>query len=83
MYKNKCFTLWVSIGTTDFEALPATTITGNRTDIQLFTTDDDITLEYNDTVLLKFSYLIPAPEIAGEFLRDTATVNIIDNDRKL
>ena len=64
--------------------MPATTVTGNRADIQLFTTDDDITLEYNDTVLLKFSRLIiPAPEIAGEFLRDTATVNIIDNDRKL
>ena len=75
------------IGITDFKAFPATTVTGNRTDnYQLFTTDDDITLEYDDTVLLTFSPfndIIQAFESAGEFLRDTATVNIIDNDRKL
>ena len=76
----------LSIGITDFKAFPVTTITGNRTDDYLFTTDDDITLEYDDTVLLTFSPfndIIPAVESAGEFLRDRATVNIIDNDRKL
>ena len=56
--------------------------------IQLFSRNDDITLEYNDTVILRFivnpaiTGLIQQLEAAGEYIRDTATVDIIDNDRK-
>ena len=56
--------------------------------IQLFSRNDDIILEYNDTVILRFiaapgvTPLIQALEAAGEYIRDTAIVDIIDNDRK-
>ena len=56
--------------------------------IQLFSRNDDITLEYNDTVILRFTAnpglapLISQLEMAGEYIRDTAIVDIIDNDRK-
>ena len=56
--------------------------------IQLFSRNDDITLEYNDTVILRFTVnpgiagLIQQLRAAGEYIRDTAIVDIIDNDRK-
>ena len=56
--------------------------------IQLFGRNDDITLEYNDTVILRFivnpglASLIQQLETAGEYIRDTAIVNIIDENRK-
>ena len=56
--------------------------------IQLFSRNDAITLEYNDTVILRFivnprlADLIQQLEAAGEYIRDTAIVDIIDNDRK-
>ena len=56
--------------------------------IQLFSRNDDITLEYSDTVILRFiadpgvTPLIQTLEAAGEYIRDTAIVDIIDNDRK-
>ena len=55
-------------------------------EIRLFTSNDQITLEYDDRVLLVFTPdnpgLIPAVEAEGEYIRDTAIVNIIDNDSK-
>ena len=58
----------------------------NSADIRLITYDDFITLEYEDTVILRFTPGSPAYiqtlEQSGEFIRDSATVNIIDNDRK-
>ena len=55
-------------------------------DIRLFTTNDMITLEYNDTVILRFTpdnpLLIPGVESRGEYIRHSATVNITDNDSK-
>ena len=58
----------------------------NMAEIRLFTTNDEVTLEYNDTVILRFTpgsdRLIPGVESFGEFIRDTATVNIVDNDSK-
>ena len=49
-------------------------------------TNDGITPEYDDRVLLRFTPDIPdlilALEDYGEYVRDTATVNIIDNDCK-
>ena len=47
---------------------------------------DDIALEYDDSVILTFTPndpdLISTVEAAGEYIRDTATVNIRDNDCK-
>ena len=59
----------------------------NSTEVTLLTVDDDMTLEYDDTVILTFTPddpdLISSLETAGEYIRDTATINIIDNDCKL
>ena len=58
----------------------------NNEDIRLFTSNDQITLEYDDRVLLVFTpndpALIPVVEGAGEYIRNTAIVNIIDNESK-
>ena len=84
-------TLSVYIDTRDFHPFSIPTRVVTATDgisIQLFSVDDDITLEYNDTVILKFivdpdfADLIQEFEAAGEYIRDTATVDIIDNDRE-
>ena len=76
----------VPIGSNDFENLQPITIEIDTEIIRLFTTDDEITLEYDDTVILRFTpesaELIPVAEGGGEFIRDTAIVNIIDNDSK-
>ena len=46
--------------------------------------DDEVTLEYDDRVRLIYTPFNPAliggVEAAGEFIRHTATVNIIDTD---
>ena len=56
------------------------------TDVRLFTVNDETTLEFEDRVLLRFNpgspELIPFLEMHFECVRDTATVNIIDNDCK-
>ena len=74
-----------SVGTSDFERLAPIGVR-NRADIRLFTDNDEITLEYDDRVLLRFTPdnpgLIPGLEGMGEYIRDTATVHIIDNDCK-
>ena len=78
------------IGSSDFEELTPIIFINNNdspsTDIYLFTVNDEATLEYEDRVLLRFT---PAqanliPELANhfEYIRDTAVVNIIDDDRK-
>ena len=72
-----------------FFSTPGDTVTAtNDITMQLFSRSDDITLEYNDTVILRFivppelAPLIQQLEAAGEYIRDTAIVNIIDVDRK-
>ena len=74
-----------SVGTSDFERLAPIGVR-NRADIRLFTANDMITLEYDDRVLLRFTpdnpVLVPGVEGIGEYIRDTATVHIIDNDCK-
>ena len=81
----------LSTDTTDFQPFSTTNrmvTAANDIDIQLFSRNDDITLEYNDTVVLRFivnpglAGLIQHIEAAGEYLRDNAIVNIIDNNRK-
>ena len=73
------------IGSSDFEDLQPITLNNNAM-VRLFTTNDGVTLEYDDTVILRFTpdnpAFIPGVEGAGEFIRDTAVVNIIDNDSK-
>ena len=55
-------------------------------EIRLFTSNDHITLEYDDRIQLVFTpndpALIPGVESVGEYIRDTAIVNIIDNDSR-
>ena len=54
------------------------------TTVSVVTINDDIALEYRDQVLLKFQPLhdrfIEDLEKAGEFLRDEAFLDILDND---
>lgn len=61
-------------------------VENNRAEIRLFTSNDEITLEYYDTVILKFDPIFPnfieSAEADGEFIRHTATVIIVDNDCK-
>ena len=58
----------------------------NNADIRLHTRQDLISLEYDDRVILIFTpddpNLISAAEIEGEYIRNTAIVNIIDDDSK-
>ena len=50
--------------------------------------NDDVSLEYNEAINLIFTVsladlnLIDQLEAVGEYIRGTARVNIIDNDRK-
>ena len=71
---------------TDFVTFSVTTVTDNRATIPLLAIKDGITLEYNDSVVMTFSpsiaSIIEVLKDAGEFLRDTAIVNIIDMDCK-
>lgn len=73
------------IGSSDFDSLMSISFT-NSAEIRFFSFDDEITLEYDDSVIYVFTpynpALIPRLEAAGEFIRDTATVNIIDDDRE-
>ena len=80
-----------SVEDSDFQRLTLSNRRATPTEdisIQLFSDNDAITLEYNDTVILRFTAnsglapLISQLEMAGEYVRDTAIVDIIDNDRK-
>ena len=56
----------------------------NSVDIFLFPVDDGITLEYDDQILLRFtpsdSNIISVLENGFEYIRDSAIVNIIDDN---
>ena len=58
----------------------------NATSVRVFPVNDEITLEYDDRVLLRFTPAVTNlfSNLANQFeyIRDTAVVNIIDNDRK-
>ena len=77
--------------TTDFQPFSTNERTVTATNgiaIQLFSRNDDITLEYDDTAILRFivnpglAGLIQMLRVEGEYIRDTAIVDIIDNDCK-
>ena len=79
------------IVSSDFENLQdigvSVTSTLPSAEIRLFTANDEVTLEYDDRVQLNFvptaADLITGLESMGEYVRNTATVNIIDNDSKM
>ena len=72
-------------GVSDFERLQSIRVT-NSVEIRLFAAEDANSLEYDDRVLLSFAPdntgLIVGLEANGEYIRDTATVNINDSDGK-
>ena len=59
----------------------------NDGEISIITIDDFITLEYEDRIQVTFTPsnagLIPGLESFGEYLRETSSVDITDNDSKL
>ena len=61
-----------------------TTSESGATSVTFVTWDDEVTLEYDESVSLIFTpenqLLLDDIEAAGEFVRHTATVNIIDTD---
>ena len=77
--------LCINVGPSDIEEF-ATVPFINSAEIRLFTRQDFINLEYDDRVILIFTpddpSILSAAEGVGEYIRDTATVNIIDNDSK-
>ena len=85
-----CSPYYIHTGPSDFDPLQPIRveidINSEPIDIRLFATNDEITLEYNDTVILRFlpqiDDLIEAVESFGEYVRVTSIVTIIDNDRK-
>ena len=83
--EKMCVSHVICIDTTDFEMFVSIEVI-NSAEIRLFTTNDEVTLEYYDRVLLKFTpndpALIPGLKGYGEYIRDTATVNVIDSDCK-
>ena len=76
----------LSPGNTDLESLHPVSVFRNGAEIRVFTTNDETTLEYDDRVLLTYTPsvagLILGVEGAGEYVRNTAIIRIIDNDRK-
>ena len=73
-------TINFKIGDDDFEQMRPIPILGTNTEIGLFPINDEITLEYNDSITLIFTPFDQSN--AGEYVRDRAVVNIIDNDCK-
>ena len=59
----------------------------NTAEIEFYPLGDHITLEYENMVLLRFTPDVSSPEGdvegVGEYIRSNATINIIDDDRKL
>ena len=70
--------------TNDFDRLLPIRVSNAAESIRLFTANDDISLEYDDRVRLEFTpdnpLLVAGLEGMGQYLRTTATVNIVDLD---
>ena len=77
----------LSIESTDFylRDSPVRLVSG-FSDVTLHASNDAVTLEIGDTVILRFdptaANIVDLVEGQGQFLRDTATVTIFDNDCK-
>ena len=80
----------LSLGPADFDAIDQTVILSRGVSLlfPLRTRNDDITLEYNDIVILEFIpssdavELIEFYEEENQYFRDMVIVHIIDNDSK-
>ena len=79
----------LSIGYSDYQGIVSRSVmvtSSVSTVIRLFASNDEITLEYEDKVRLRFTpgeaLLIPGLASNYEYLRDTLIINITDNDRK-
>ena len=88
-YSSFALSLSLSLGSTDFfNILPVSVEVEGSAEamIELCIRNDNITLEYDDTVILEFTPdeddLIDFYEDEGEYIRDSVVVRIIDNDRK-
>ena len=82
-----CLIISFPPGESDFEQLQPDGIQfTNSADIRLSTRNDMVTLEYDDYIIMTFtsdnSLLIGGLESLGEYVRNTAIVNILDNDCK-
>ena len=68
----------------DFERLLPIRVLNTAASIRLFTANDDISLECDDSIGLEFvpdnPLLIAGVVGMGQYLRTTATVNIVDLD---
>ena len=68
------------------QRLEPVAVSRDGAEIRVFTANDEITLEYDDRILLTYipsdSVLITGLEAVGEYVRNTAIVNIIDDDCK-
>ena len=77
---------FIHIGSSDFEEVQSIQCSNNSVRISLLASIDDISLEIGDRINLMFRPEDPSfvqdIENNGEFIRDTATVNIIDINRK-
>ena len=79
--------LSLSIESTDFSLRDTpVTLAGGSADVRLDASNDDVTLEIGDTVILRLdptaANIVDPVEGQGQFLRDTATVTILDNNCK-
>ena len=77
---------FLSAGSSDFEDFGQFRVI-NAAEVFLRTIDDDITLEYEDRIQVNYYARLPLRpssffEGTGEYMRNAAIINIIDNDRE-
>ena len=76
----------LNVGFSDFERFDTVRVIISA-DVRILPLDDEITLEYDDKVRLTFipdnPDLFSGLQSSGEYTRDTAVVNIMDNDCEL
>ena len=84
---NQCLHLqlkYLPADASDFNRLLPIRVSNAAASIRIFTVNDDISLEYDDRVRFVFTpdnpVLVPGLEGVGQYIRTTATVNIIDSD---
>ena len=76
----------LNVGLSDFQRFDAVRFIISA-DVRILPLHDDVTLEYDDRLQLTFipdnPDLVSGLQSSGEYTRDTAVVNIIDNDCEL
>lgn len=74
------------IETADFKDIGTVRIDGENMSIPLMAVDDEVSLEYEETITVTFHSdihnLADIGDLIQEFVRDETTVTIIDIDRK-